>query len=367
MADGAKAAVAAALSKDSPRTGAASDAAPGATSDGGDARRIELATVDSGCSAEGGKAAAQTFVALGATVVVGFLCADSIEAALPILKHASIPLIDVGVRAARLTDRRDRTGNLVWRLAPRSDAEALAIASLVADRWRAEAFGLIDDGSIAARGLSDTVRRLLADRGLQPQAIDNYRPAEEKQFGLVRRLARTAVSRYFIAGDRPDIATIVRDAAAIGLTLDIVGGESLIDEAGDVTLAEGAVAVGPKTRFPALEAPRTPGAPPTSAPAAVPPTALEQDASGPQGYFGTAYAATEIAIAASHFPRAGGVARPSTPEAASNAAAIVKALDERTFQTGLGPIRFDARGDSDLDLMRVYRWNGERFVPEAGG
>ena len=327
------------------------DGARAAAAKSGDAsdKAIEIVEADTQCSADGGKAAAQRFVHAGVRIVVGFLCTDAIEAALPILKTGNIPTIDVGVRAGRLTDKRVRSGNLIWRIAARSDSEARSIATLLAERWKDEPFGLVDDGSIAARGLSDTVRRLLADKGLKPQSVDNYRPAEEKQFGLVRRLQRTGISRFFIAGDRPDIAIIVREAGEIGLTMQVIGGESLIDEAGDVPLAEGVVAVGPKTRFPDMAGPTR-----STDPEATP---IEEDAAGPQGYFGPAYAATEIAVAATR----------EAQDAGTGAGDLQAALSGQTFQTALGTVRFDAKGDSNLDLTRIYRWTGERFVPEAGG
>ena len=57
------------------------------------------------------------------SVVVGFLCTEAIEAAMPILKDAGIPVITVGVRTDSLTDRKVKTGWPVFRLAPRADAE----------------------------------------------------------------------------------------------------------------------------------------------------------------------------------------------------------------------------------------------------
>ncbi|WAP68093.1 ABC transporter substrate-binding protein [Jiella pelagia] len=306
---------------------------------------VKTTVADTGCSAEGGVAAAQKFVAEKASVVVGFLCVEAIEAALPILKDANIPAIDVGVRANRLTDDKERTGFLVYRLAPRSDAEAAAVARHIAAGWADQPFGLVDDGSIAARGLTDTVRRLLADQGLQPQTIDNYRPAEEKQFGLARRLERTGVTRFFIAGDRPDIAVIARDAEELGLDLSILGSERLFDEASaDTPLPAGIVAIGPKTSFPELE-PKDDAA------------ASEEVEIGylpPQGYFGTAYLAAEIAAEA-------------IAESRQAERPLSDVLSTRSFETSLGPVKFDAKGDGDLDLFRVHEWRGEEFVDETGG
>ncbi|MCQ0988295.1 branched-chain amino acid ABC transporter substrate-binding protein [Jiella marina] len=309
----------------------------------GDSDSVTISEADTLCSAEGGTRAAERFVEEGVTLVVGFLCIEAIEAALPILTEAQIPVLDIGVRANRLTDQKDRTGYLLYRLAPRSDAEAAAIAAYLARRWNSEPLGLIEDGSIASRGLVDSVRRRLADQGLQPQTVDNYRPAEEKQFGLARRLQRTGVTRFFIAGDRPDIATIARDAAELGLDLSIVAGEGLFDEASvDVPLPEGIVAIGPRTRFPELEK------------ANASPAEDGAEALPPQGYFGTAFVAGEIAKSAIETGSTSG----------SDVAAV---LGDTTFETSLGQIRFDEKGDSDLDLFRVFEWRGDEFVDETGG
>ncbi|KQT86268.1 branched-chain amino acid ABC transporter substrate-binding protein [Aurantimonas sp. Leaf443] len=299
-----------------------------------------LVEADTACTAEGGRAAAERFVAEKVEIVVGFLCSEEIEAALPILQAAGIPTLNVGVRANRLTDERARTGHLVWRVAPRSDAEASALARTIVARWTDQPFGLVEDGSIEARTLVDTVRRLLSEQGLQPSILETFRPAEEKQFGLVRRLQRSGVTRFLVVGERPDVATIARDAASNGLALEIVGGEKLFDE-GDpaLPLPAGTIAVGPKNRFPELRPAGTPEDPDAAEP-------------GPYGYYGPAFAATEIALQT--IGQARDLDRP-LPEILSGA----------TFRTVLGPIRFDAKGDSTLDLYRAFRWEDERFT-EAG-
>ncbi|MBO0902361.1 branched-chain amino acid ABC transporter substrate-binding protein [Jiella sonneratiae] len=319
-------------------------AAAVASHGGGTARTV---VADTSCSAEGGAAAAKNFVAEKADVVVGFLCIEAIEAALPILKKAGIPTLDVGVRANRLTDDKPRSGNLLWRIAPRSDAEAIAVSRYVAARWADQPFGLVDDGSIAARSLSDSVRRRLADQGLKPQTLDNFRPAEEKQFGLARRMERSGVTRFFIAGDRPDVAIIARDAKELGLDLSIVGSEALFDEAStDTPLPAGIVAIGPQTRFPELE-------PKDEAEG----TRDETGRLPPQGYFGPAYVATEIAIEAVRRSREDG----------GDGGGIDKALAGGPFETSLGKVTFDKKGDGSLDLFRVFEWRGDEFADETGG
>lgn len=296
----------------------------------------DVTSADTACSADGGSTAAATLIAARVEIAVGFICTEALAAALPKLSAAGIPVITVGVRANRFTDTRAKTGALIWRLAPRSDAEADAAAALLVARWRDVPFGLVDDGTIYGRGLADAVRMRLEAAGLRPATIDNYRPAEEKQFGLVRRLLATGVTRIFLAGDRPDVAIIARDAASLGLDLDIVGGEALLDEGSpDARLGAGALAVGPQNRFDDI------------------PTA-EARPEARQGYFGPAVAGTEVALAAIRFAR-------------QNARPLPDVLGANAFATSLGPIGFDAKGDSDLKLFRTFRFDGQDFIPEAGG
>ncbi|MCW4114447.1 ABC transporter substrate-binding protein [Aurantimonas sp. MSK8Z-1] len=298
---------------------------------------VELRPVDTACTPEGGTAAAQALVAAQVDAVIGFLCTESIETALPLLAQADIPTIDVGVRANRLTDKRAKTGNRIWRVAPRSDAEADAIAKLLIQRWRDVPYGLVDDGTIYGRGLADAVRTRMEAAGLRASTVDNYRPAEEKQFGLARRIQKTGVTNIFIAGDRQDVAVIARDAAELELKLEIYGGESLFDENSiDLPLPTGIHAVAPF-----WDAAATPSG-----------SATDAAASSLPGYALPAAAAVEIAVAAVRRSR-----QDEEPVAA--------VLDAQTFSTRLGEVRFDAVGDADLDVYRDYVWRGDHFAPAA--
>jgi hypothetical protein len=69
-------------------------------------------------------------------LAVGFLCGEALEAALPILKQAGIPVITIGVRTNSLTDNREKTGWPIYRLAPRADGEAAAVNRIIPALWR---------------------------------------------------------------------------------------------------------------------------------------------------------------------------------------------------------------------------------------
>lgn len=295
----------------------------------------ELVAADDRCSAEGGAAAARQFAALNVDIVVGFLCTEAIEAALPVLAEAGIPVVTPGVRADWLTDRRDRTGWPVWRMAPRADAEATAVSELLVRRWRNELFAIVDDGTIYGRDLSETLRLAVEMAGLQPVFVDTYRPEAENQIGLVGRLRRAGATHVFVGGDREDIAVIARDAAALDVPLTVAGGEAM-RSTGAVPLTAGSLMVGL----------------PEWADAADAGTLARFSDAGivPEGYVVPAYAAMQVALRALEEARAAG-------------APLADILAAGTFDTLAGSISFDEKGDLAENPFRLLRYDGERFMP----
>ncbi|MBB3951372.1 ABC transporter substrate-binding protein [Aureimonas jatrophae] len=295
-----------------------------------DPKRAQLQEFDDGCSAEGGARVATQMRDAGVRIAVGFLCTSALEAAMPILRDATIPVIDVGVRADRLLKRRESDSWPLWRIAPGSDDEAEALARFVRERWRTESVGLVEDGSATGRDLADRIRERLEADGYRFALIDNFRPAEEKQFALARRIAQSGVTHVVILGSRSDVAVIVRDAAAIGLDLSVVGGEALLDETRtEPMLPNGIVAVS------------------AAHDAAWPPS---EEAPVDEGYGWPARLGVEIA-----------------QSALASGRPLADTLASGTFETSAGTARFGTDGAADILPFRAYRWEGDRFLPEDEG
>jgi branched-chain amino acid transport system substrate-binding protein len=294
-----------------------------------------LEIMDTRCSSEGGADAAEYFVVSGVAAVAGFLCIEAIEAAMPILANAGIPVITTGVRVASLTDRRDRTGWPVYRLAPRADAELAAVSRILTERWRDELFAIVDDGTIYGRELAEGFRLAAEQAGLKPVFTDTFRPQLENQIALAGRLRKSGATHVFAGGDRADLAILGRDARELGYDLVIAGGEALRAARDAVDLAPGTLMIAPADW------------------SAAAPTLLDRlEGSGvePNGYVLPTYAAIEIALQAA--------------SSGANAGSGVSArLTNETFQTALGPVRFDGKGDWIGEHYRLYRYDGSAFQP----
>ena len=304
---------------------------PGAIADAAEGRGagigpdgVEIVTVSDPCrggedAAEDGADVAAALVEADADAAVGLICWGTLRAALAEGTLDGLPLLTTGVRAAELTDRARAEGWEVWRLAPRAEAEAEAVAAHIFTRWRDRPYAVIDDGTIYGRELAGAVLGLLLARGSEPVLAETFQPAISRQFGLVRRLEGAGPTHLFVAGERRDVAIIARDAVLGELALTIMGGDALRAVDDDVALPAGVQGI---VLGPALA----------------------------QGYEAPTRAAVEVLLAAAGAARADGIT-------------LTEALDGGTFDTAIGPVRFDARRDVRGNPFVHAEWNGERWVP----
>ena len=296
---------------------------------------VNIRFADDSCSAQGGAKAAGAMVASGVRIIVGFLCTEAIEAALPVLAKAGIPVITPGVRANSLTDNRTRTGWPVYRLAPRADDEQDAVSKLLTTRWQNELFAIVDDGTIYGRELVESFRLAAELAGLQPVFVDTYRPQMDNQIGLVARLRRAGATHVLVGGDRADVAIMGRDAAELDYDLTMAAGENLRAPPGAVALATGTLMVG--LPEPVDTASRTVV------------TAFENREIVPEGYTIPGFAAFEIAVEA-------------LIRAETSGRTLVDVLASDRFETAMGSVEFDDKGDVTGNPYRLFRYDGSRFL-----
>lgn len=274
---------------------------------------------DDGCTEQSGVDAAAAMTEAGVDIVVGFLCTESLAAALPLLSADNIPVMTLTVRADIVGEEASRLGWKFFRLAPQSGSEAQIAADAIFRFWADKPFALIEDGAISGRELVEAIRVTLEERALKPTFVDNYRPGQATQPSLVRRLKSAGVTRVFVGGERPDLAVIAQEAEFQGVALEFMGGDALHAPQGEIPLPDGTIAV--------LSAGAVPGPESESARAAF----ASRDMIA-EGLRIPAFAAAEIV---------GSVAT----RMGYGEAGLSELLTEKTFSTALGPVTFDQHGE----------------------
>lgn len=269
-----------------------------------------------------------------AVAAVGFLCTETLSTLMPALAEAGIPALTVAVRSDILMEDALREQWPLFRMAPGEDDEAQAISQAILERWKAEPVAIIDDGTIYGRELASAIREIIEQGGISPVFVDTYRPGQEQQVALVRRLSKAGATHLIVGGDRNDVSVIARDAEVEGIPLTILAGDTMRAANRPVPMREGVL---------------TAALPDYSQlPSASDVTASLQSANlEPDGYTLPAYAAVQIVAAAL-----------SGEQSQSLAARLV----DREFGTVLGPVEFDAGQQLVQNPFRLQQWQGGRFV-----
>jgi branched-chain amino acid transport system substrate-binding protein len=306
-------------------------------------RPVRLVAADDGCGVEQAEAAARRLVEAGVRFVVGHLCSHSALVAAAVYEAAGLPMMTTTASHPRLTE--EGRGN-VFRLIGRDDAQGRAGGDLLAGRWRHGRIAVLHDGSTYGEGLAAQVRRRLREDGVAEALHLAYPPGEEDYSALVGRLRRAGVEVAYVGGYGPDAARIVRAARAGGdADLQLVGGHAL----GMAEFRGVAGAAGEGTIFTGRrDAGRGAGEA----------RVLRELRARGQGRRPTSlasYAAVEVWAQAA--------ARAGTAEPA----AVLRALRRGRFETVLGRVSFDGKGDLDGAAWewRVWRDGDHELLQPA--
>lgn len=286
------------------------------------------------CEAGGNAKLAEQMIDAEAVAAVGFLCTETLSDILPGLAAANIPAITVGVRSRILMEDALREGWPLFRLAPAEGDEAQKMGEVILARWQAEPIAIIDDGTIYGRELASSVRQIIEAGGISPVFVDTYRPGQEQQVALVRRLQKAGATHVIVGGDRNDVAIIARDAGEENIPLNLLAGDTMRAPDRPVPLRQGVMAVA-LPDYAAL------------APAADAAALLRSRNIEPDGYVLPSYAAVQVVGQA--VERAGTEVLPD-------------AIPGTPFQTVLGPVALTERHELSDSPLRLQEWRDGRFV-----
>lgn len=285
------------------------------------------------CEESDGESVPKAILAADAAAAIGFLCTEGLAAALPALAEAKTPAVTLSVRSGVLMEDALKKGWPLFRLAPGPKAEAEKAVEVIARDWKSEPFALIDDGTIHTRELVETVRLRLEEIGMKATFVDTFRPAQEQQLALVRRLARTGVTRVFVGGDRSDIAVIARDARAEKAALALLGGEALTGADAQVPMTDGVEAI-----------------------------ALPDYQTLPEGR-AVAAAIKDRGIVAEGYVLPAHAAVTALAQAAAGGGDLTQSLAAGSFATAIGTLAFGADRELRENPYRLLVWRDDAFAP----
>jgi branched-chain amino acid transport system substrate-binding protein len=300
--------------------------------------QVRLITADDFCDPEQAVAAAKKLVSDGAIFVAGHYCSHSSIPASAVYEAAGVLMISPASSNPMLTEMGRAN---VFRVTPRDDAIGVVAGTYLAEHWLGKKIALLHDDTTYGRGLAEEVKKNLERRGVIEAIYQAYVPGRSDYGVEIAELQAADIAVAFIGGYHTEIALMARQARDRGYQVQLVTGNSLTTE--EFGLLAGPAAEG--TLFVDVADPRR------RAEAA--PVVERFRASGfePEGYSMYTYGAVQVWAEAAE--KAGSLALD----------AVIASLRQNQFNTVLGPIEFDDKGDLAVQNLVWYVWRGDGYMP----
>jgi len=300
-------------------------------------QRLRLIVGDDACDPKQAVSVANDLTAKGAVFVAGHYCSSSSIPASDVYSESGIVQISPASTAVELTDRGLKN---VFRVCGRNDAQAPLAAQYIADNFKGKRIAVVDDKTTFGKGVADEFRRALTAKGIRPALNDSIVAGEKDYSPLVTKLKQAQADVLYFGGYHPEAGLIVRQMRAQNLKTVLMGADSMVtDEFWAIT---GPAGEGTLLTF-------TPDARlmPANAPLV---QYFRSQRYEPEAYTLYTYAAVQAWAQAAE--KAG----------STQGARVSAALRANRFDTVMGTIGFNAKGDITSGGYVVYVWKNGKYV-----
>ena len=303
-------------------------------------QKLVLEVSDDACDPKQAVAVANQLVSKGVVFVAGHICSGSSIPASAIYNEAGILQITPASTNPALTEDAAKKGwNNIYRTCGRDDKQALVSGQYLLDHYKGKPVAILDDKSAYGKGLADATTQTINAGGLK-EVIHESITAGDKDFtALISKMKTANAAVIYFGGYATEAGLLVRQAHEQGLNAQFISGDAMpTNEFWSITGTSGE---GTLFTF-APDPQKKPNA------AAIV-DEFKKTGYEPEGYTLYSYAAVQI------FAQAAEKAK------STKLADLVKVLHDATFDTVIGPIKYDSKGDiTELGYV-VWKWHDGKY------
>ena len=285
-------------------------------------QKIELLLGDDAGKPEQGVSVANKFVGDGVKFVVGAFNSGVSIPSSEVLQENNILQITPASTNPRFTERK------MWntfRVCGRDDQQGGAAAEIIGRLYKGKKIAIVHDKTTYGKGLADETRAALKGKGVTEVMYDGINVGEKDFSAVVSRIKQAGADIVFWGGLHTEGGLLVRQMQGQGVTAPIMGGDGITDD-------EFAAIAGPAAEGTLMTFSPDPRTNPENK--AIVDKFRNEKKFEPQAYTLYSYASVQILKQAA--------------EAAKtlDAKAVAKVMQSgMKFNTGLGELSFDAKGD----------------------
>lgn len=294
--------------------------------------KLSLTIGDDACDPKQAVAVANQLVGKGVVFVAGHFCSSSSIPASSVYAEEDIVQITPASTNPKFTD--ERPGDGVFRVCGRDDQQGKVAGELLASRFADKNIAVIHDKTAYGKGLADETRKAMNAAGKQEMLYEAYTAGEKDYTALVSRLKAEGIDVLYVGGYHTEAGLIVRQMRDQGMDTILVAGDAL-------TSKEYWSITGPAGQGTLMTFSPDPRKTPEAAKVV---EKFRAQGIEPEGYVLYTYAAVQVWAQAAE--KAG----------STDFEDVVAALNDGEFDTVIGKLSFDDKGDVTIPGYVFYEW-----------
>ncbi len=323
---------------DQMKRGAEAAAAAINAAGGVDGRKIKIVVEDDSCDPKQSVAVANLIVGQQIKFVDGHACSGSSIPASEVYADNDILMMSPASSNPTLTEKGYPT---ILRLYPRDDAQGAFAAPWIVEHYKGKKIAILHDKSAYGKGLATVVKDKLNAAGVTEILFEGLNPGEKDYSAIVSKLKGAGADFVYFGGYHPEAGLILRQSADQNYKPQLMSADALATS--EFWQISGPAGEGALFTFPSD---------PRRSPAAANALAeFKAQGVNPEGFTLISYGVVQAI--------ADGVKKAGSDDPK----AVAKALKSgEPFETVLGPIALDAKGDMKDPHFDLNKWSDGKYA-----
>jgi branched-chain amino acid transport system substrate-binding protein len=299
-------------------------------------QKLKLLVEDDACDPKQAVAVANRLASAKAALVAGHFCSGSSIPASKVYAEENILQISPASTNPLLTEQGLDN---VFRTCGRDDQQGAVAGRYLIDKYKAKKIAILHDQSPYGKGLADETKKAINAGGVKEAMYEAYTPKQKDYAALVSKLKAAAIDVIYVGGYHTEAGLIIRQAHEQGYKPQLISGDALVtDEYWKIT---GDAGEGTLMTFSPDPRKNKDAAP-----------LVEKFRKGgyePEGYTLYTYGTVQAWAAA------------ATKAGSTDTKKVSAALRSGDYDTVLGKLSFDKKGDVTAPGYVFYKWSKGKY------
>jgi branched-chain amino acid transport system substrate-binding protein len=304
-------------------------------------KKLKLEMADDACDPKQARAVAEKLSSMKVPVVIGHFCSSSSIPASEAYAEGGVLQISPASTNPVYTERK------LWntfRVCGRDDQQGLVAGQYLAKTYKGKNIAILHDKSTYGKGLADETQKALNKAGVKEKLYQAYTQGDKDFNALVSKMKASNIDAVYVGGYHTEAGLILRQMRDQGVKAQLVSGDAMVtNEFWSIT---GPAGEGVRMTF---------GPDPRKKPTAAAVVKKFKDKGyDPEGYTLYTYAALQI------------WAQAATKAGTTDPKKVADTMHAGRWDTVLGPISFDKKGDITTIDYVFYAWKKDGSYGEVG-